>query len=78
MNTVSDKQKLDRQKYLKILENEGLNSALTTLHQDMWSLEFECFEGQQGYQPKVFEDLKEWRKFSLELWDKKFDDNVKA
>jgi hypothetical protein len=59
------------------MENEGLNAALTTLHQDMWSLEFECFEGQRGYRPELFETLKEWRGFSLELWEKKFDDNVK-
>ena len=76
-NATNEQRLPDKQKYLRILENEGLNAALTTLHKDMWTLEFETFEGQKGYQPQLFEDLKLWRDFSLELWDKKFDSNIK-
>ena len=70
-------QSLDREKYLRIIENEGLSSALTALHQDMWAIEFDCFEGAEGYRPQVFQDLKAYRQFSLELWDKKFDAQLK-
>ena len=68
---------LNKEKYLRILQTEGLNAAVTQLHQDMWALEFVCFEGVKGYQPQIFEDLKEYRKFSVELWDKTRDPQYK-
>lgn len=67
----------DRAKYLQITQTDGLNAALTQLHKDMWELEFETFEGAKGYRPELFEELKVWRKFSLELWDKKLDPATK-
>jgi hypothetical protein len=77
VSTQPSPKSLDKEKYYRIMEFEGLNAALTALHQDMWSIEFDCFEGQKGYQPQVFEDLKAYRQFSLDLWDKKFDPKVK-
>jgi hypothetical protein len=61
----------DKQKYYRLLESEGVNAALTALHKEMWELEFETFEGNKGYQPQLFETLKKYREFSLELWDTK-------
>ena len=59
---------LDREKYFTVLRKDGLSTALTALHRDMEQLEFECFEGQAGYQPEFYERLKEYRDFSRELW----------
>ena len=61
--------KLEREKYLQILKNEGLSSALTALHAESRELEFATFEGQEGYQPELWKELEEVRKFSRELWD---------
>lgn len=61
--------KFDREKYLMILQAEGLNAALTALHREIERLEFETFEGREGWQPEIFEQLKEIRTFSRELWD---------
>ena len=58
-----------REKYLTILKNEGLNQALTALHLDIERLEFETFEGREGWKPELFETLKQIRQFSRELWD---------
>ncbi len=60
---------LDREKYLKIASTLGYSEAITTLHADMEAMEQECFEGVDGYQPGIFEELKAWRVFSRELWD---------
>ncbi len=68
---------LDQEKYFRILATEGLNAALTELHQDMWKLEFECFEGPKGYQPQIFEDLKQYRHFSVSLWNRNRDPGIK-
>ena len=59
----------DREKYLMILKAEGLPAALTALHKDIERLEFETFEGREGWQPEIFEQLKQIRDFSRELWD---------
>ena len=59
---------LDRQKYLKILQKEGLSAAITTLHRDMERWEFETFEGREGWQPEMWTFLEECREFSRELW----------
>ncbi len=59
----------DREKYLMILKAEGLPAALTALHKDIERIEFETFEGREGWQPEIFEQLKQIRDFSRELWD---------
>ena len=61
--------RIDKEKYYAILKAEGLSAALTALHRDTWDLEFETFEGQQGWRPELFEYSKEIREFSRELWD---------
>jgi hypothetical protein len=65
--------RLDRDKYISILKSEGLSSAITSLHHDMWELEKECFEGRAGWQPELFADIQKFREFSIELWDQRFD-----
>lgn len=60
--------KLDRAKYLDILKAEGLSAALTALHRDTERMEFETFEGRDGYDAKMYEYLEEVRTFSRELW----------
>ena len=67
----------NREKYLRILESEGINAAVTQLHKDMWTIEFDCFEGPKGYQPGIFEELKKYRALSIELWDKTRDPKFK-
>jgi len=59
----------DRQKYLNILKSDGLSAALTALHLDIERIEFETFEGREGWKPELFEELKQIRIFSRELWD---------
>lgn len=59
---------LDRDKYLSLLKSEGLSSALTSLHRDTERLEFETFEGREGWNPELFAYLEEVREFSRELW----------
>lgn len=60
---------LDKEKYYRMVKESGVNAALTALHKEMWEIEFDTFEGSKGYQPQLFEDLKQYREFSLELWD---------
>lgn len=60
---------LDKEKYLQILNGQGLREALTELHKDMWEYEFESFEGPKGYQPPQWERIKKYRDLSRELWD---------
>lgn len=69
MNERNRHESFDRQKYLSILEKEGLSSALTTLHRDIEQLEFDTFEGLEGWKPEMFEELKLIRDFSRELWN---------
>ena len=59
---------IDREKYLKILKAQGLSAALTALHRDTEKLEFEAFEGRDGYQPAMVEYLEGVREFSRDLW----------
>jgi hypothetical protein len=65
--------RLDRDKYLSILKAEGLSTAITSLHHDLWELEKECFEGRDGWKPELYEDIKKFRAFSIELWDQRFE-----
>jgi len=59
---------LDREKYFHILKAEGLSAALTTLHRDSELLEFDTFEGREGYKAEFYQRLEEYREFSRELW----------
>jgi hypothetical protein len=61
--------KLDRAKYQEIAQKQGLGAALTALHRDTEQLEYQTFEGEQGYQEKLWNFLEEVRKFSRELWE---------
>lgn len=61
--------KFDRQKYLRMIQTQGINAALTALHADIESWEQETFEGEKGYQPELWKDLGEARAFSRELWE---------
>ncbi len=62
-------EKFDKNKYLGILKSQDLHTALTVLHQDMWNIEFDTFEGQEGWQPKKWDSLTQMRQFSRELWE---------
>jgi hypothetical protein len=59
----------DRQKYLDILQAQGASAALTALHRDIERIEFETFEGRDGWRPELFEELKQIRSLSREIWD---------
>lgn len=59
---------LDRAKYIEIVKSEGLSAALTALHRDSERMEFETFEGRDGYKPELYAYLEEVRSFSRELW----------
>lgn len=59
----------DREKYIRILEAQGLSAALTALHVDTEHWEHESFEGDKGYQPEQVKALEEVRSFSRELWN---------
>lgn len=59
---------LDRERYLAIARERGVNFALTELHRDVNEVEIDMFEGPQGYQPKVIPHLAEIRDFSQQLW----------
>ena len=60
-----------KEKYLDLAKTEGLQNAVNQLHHDLWSLEQECFDSPDGYQPTVWKTLNEMRLFSRELWDLK-------
>ena len=64
--------KLDRERYFKIAREKGLPAAITALHQEMWKIEHESFEGKTGWRPDLFEYLKEYRAFSVELWNGRY------
>lgn len=61
-------QKIDRDKYIAILHQDGINAALTALHQELGRIEYDTFEGPGGYKPDQLEILREYRDFSKELW----------
>lgn len=67
--------KLDRQKYVNILKDEGLPSAITALHHDKEKMEQVTFEGNEGYQRRYWEHLEQYRQFSRELWALTYTDN---
>jgi hypothetical protein len=59
----------DREKYIQIMREGGIAKALTALHLDTERWEADTFEGVDGYQPEMFQDLKGVREFSRELWE---------
>jgi len=59
----------DREKYINILNSEGLHPALTALHQDIEQWEKEVFEDGKGFQSQLWDDLKIIRNFSRDLWN---------
>jgi len=63
----------DKKKYFEIIEDRGLSAALTQLHEDLWVIECEAFEGASGYRPEVFEIMNEYRELSLELWNSRYE-----
>lgn len=62
--------KLDKEKYFRILETQGINAAITVLHHDKELMEFETFEGEAGFQREAWDHLADVREFSRELWDR--------
>lgn len=60
---------LDKEKYIRLAQTQGVSTALTTLHRDKERWEFETFEGQEGYQPEMWKVLQDINAFSRELWD---------
>ncbi len=59
---------LDKEKYFKIYQTQGLTAALTALHHEKESLEQQTFEGPKGYSRELWDYLEEVREFSRELW----------
>jgi hypothetical protein len=59
----------DKKKYLDILNAQGVNAALTALHQDSERFENATFEGPGGYDRGSWDKLFEVREFSRELWE---------
>ena len=60
-----------KEKYLELVKTEGLQGAVNRLHQDLWTLEQECFDTPEGFQSDIWKQLNELRLFSRELWDMK-------
>jgi len=60
---------LNRQKYLDIVQTQGISAALTTLHRDMAIVEYQAFEGNRKTEPELLEQLNSMRDFSREIWD---------
>lgn len=61
--------RFDKEKYLQMAKTNGLPYAITELHNELRELEHETFEGNAGYQPELWEKLKDIRNFSIELWN---------
>jgi hypothetical protein len=62
-----------KQKYLEILQAEGISAALTALHKDIERWENQSFEGTEGYDPDFWKKLEEVRSFHRELWAQSID-----
>lgn len=58
-----------RDKYIQVLESQGLHAAITALHDDLRELEQECFETPEGYNAALYDTMRLMRSFSTELWD---------
>lgn len=63
----------DREKYLQIAKTQGVNAALTALHIDVERMEYQTFEGQDGWKPEDWQKLHSVRDFSRELWQMDLD-----
>ncbi len=60
---------LNRQKYLDIVQTQGIPAALTALHRDMAVVEYQAFEGNRKAEPEMLAQLNEMRDFSREIWE---------
>lgn len=68
---------LNKDKYLKIAKDQSFDKSITALHADIDRLEYEILEmpvvtgpAKQPLKcPLKWNDLEEFRKFSIELWD---------
>ena len=61
---------LNKDKYIRILKAEGINTALTALHKDTERGELDSFEGGDGWKSAQWDKLAEARIFSRELWER--------
>lgn len=61
----------DREKYITIAKTKGLSQAISQIHNDIWEVEYKCFENENGYDPQVWKTLTSMRLFSREIWDLK-------
>ena len=59
----------NRQKYLDIVQTQGIPAALTALHRDMAVVEYQAFEGNRKNEPEMISQLNAMRDFSREIWD---------
>jgi len=62
---------LQKEKYLEMAKNQGLQTAVNQLHHDLWVVEKEVFDTPEGFQADLWKHLNEMRLFSRELWDLK-------
>ena len=60
-----------KEKYIAIAQAQGPEAAVNQLHHDLWTIEQECFDTPDGYQPEIWKQLNELRLFSREIWDLK-------
>jgi len=51
------------------MKSKGISAALTALHEDTAKLEHQAFESEGGFQPELWEQINEVKKFSRELWE---------
>lgn len=59
----------DKKKYIDLVNTQSLSAALTVLHKDLWDIEFDTFEGPEGWKPQQWALLNEMRLFSRDLWE---------
>lgn len=64
-----------RSKYLKLAQAEGLDKAVTALHNLIGQLEPRMYDG--GYAPERLEKVEFLRSLTRELWAMRLDPNVK-
>lgn len=69
-SAILQKMHFDREKYLRMVQSQGVDAALTQLHKDTVEWEVESFEGPKGWNPEQWQVLQdEVRSFSRELWE---------
>lgn len=70
--------KFDKEKYVRIMHQDGLPAALTALHRDQSLFEFQTFEGKEGFKPEDWREMSEVRTFSRELWEMAYQESQKT